>query len=403
MKIRSICVGVDATWPLDRASVTAAGRFLARASERFTQSGIEVQTTRLALSPFAEAGPPDDASWVVPFAQELEAACGEQQIAYISLGPVRWGVLGAEAGARYAAALGDALIATRQVSGSVEVASGGKLSGGAALAGGQIIARLARETAEGFGNFRFCTIAECRPNIPFFPSAYHAGDPMRFTIGLQAADEVRRAWAGPGSVAELESRLNETLGASIATVHQTAESLAAETGVAYGGTDLTPAPFPAHEDSAAGMLEDVGVGKFGAAGTLAAAAQFTAMLKRLPTGAVGYSGLMLPVLEDSLLAERASEGLVSVTELLLYSAVCGTGLDTVPLPGDASAEELAAVALDVASLAVALKKPLGCRLFPVPGKAAGEMTEYDFPYFANSRVLALKGVTSPRLFERLAP
>jgi uncharacterized protein len=30
------------------------------------------------------------------------------------------------------------------------------------------------------------------------------------------------------------------------------------------------------------------------------------------------------------------------------------------------------------------------RLMPVPGKEAGELTEYDFEYFANSRVMALE-------------
>ena len=35
------------------------------------------------------------------------------------------------------------------------------------------------------------------------------------------------------------------------------------------------------------------------------------------------------------------------------------------------------------------------------GKQAGEMTEYDFPFFANSRVLSLKGRGSSRLFARL--
>jgi uncharacterized protein (UPF0210 family) len=112
---------------------------------------------------------------------------------------------------------------------------------------------------------------------------------------------------------------------------------------------------------------------------------------------------MLPVLEDAVLAARASAGLVSVSELLLYSAVCGTGLDTVPVPGDAAPEQLAAVVLDVSALALALRKPLSCRLFPVPGKSAGDLTEYDSPYLCNGAVLPLKGRVSPRLFERFAP
>ena len=403
MKIRSICAGLAASWPVDTAAVRMAGDFLSVAVQRFADAGIEVQTTRLALSPFAELGAPDDAGWVVPFARELDAACKEQGIGFTSIGPIRWGRLGPEAGRRYAAALADAMVATDQINGSIEATNGGVPSGGAALAAGALVARLARETPLGFGNFRFCTIAECGPNIPFFPAAYHQDGPPRFTIGLQAADDVRRAFFGAGTLEDLERRLGETLGAEVRRVETIARSLDGEAGIAYGGTDLTPAPFPADEVSSAGMLEDLAGGEFGASGTLAAAGALTRMLKRLPLEQVGYSGLMLPVLEDTILATRASAGLASVSELLLYSAVCGTGLDTVPLPGDAGPEQLAAVILDVAAMAVALRKPLSCRLFPVPGKTAGQRTEYDSPYLVNGSVLPLAGRVDARLFERFAP
>jgi hypothetical protein len=99
---------------------------------------------------------------------------------------------------------------------------------------------------------------------------------------------------------------------------------------------------------------------------------------------------MLPVLEDAVLAQRLGQGLLSVQDLLLYSAVCGTGLDTIPLPGDVSPEQLSAVLLDLAALALRLDKPLTARLMPIPGKRAGEPTEFDFPYFANSRILGLR-------------
>ena len=401
MKVRSIAVGIDAGWPLPLHRIAEAGRFLRAAVQRYEQDGVDVQTTRLVLSPFAELRPEDDPSWAVSMARDLDAACLEQGVEFVSIGPVRWRRLAPERARAYAEALPELIAGTDHISASIETASDGRFSGGAAIAAGAVVARLARETDLGFGNFRFCTIAECPPNIPFFPSAYHAGGPPRFTVGLEAADDVRRAFAGPGTLAELERRLGETLGASVRRVEATAVALAAEFGIEYGGTDLTPAPFPDDAVSAAGMLEDLGVAATGAAGTLTSAAALTGMLKRLPFRQIGFSGLMLPVLEDSILAARATEGLLTWPELLLYSAVCGTGLDTVPLPGDADPAELAALILDVATLAVSLRKPLSCRLFPVPGKAAGDMTGYDFPYFANARVLALKGRASPRLFERL--
>ena len=133
---------------------------------------------------------------------------------------------------------------------------------------------------------------------------------------------------------------------------------AAEDGaaVAFGGVDLSLAPFPDDERSIAVALERLGVARFGASGTLFAAAVLTSALGSAHIPRTGYSGLMLPVLEDSRLAQRASEGLVSVDSLLLYAAVCGLGLDTVPLPGDTRSDELAAIILDMATLAARLDK-----------------------------------------------
>jgi uncharacterized protein len=100
--------------------------------------------------------------------------------------------------------------------------------------------------------------------------------------------------------------------------------------------------------------------------------------------------LMLPVLEDVGLAERNTQGLLRLSSLLAYSAVCGTGLDTIPLPGDVSEAQLTAVLLDVATLGWKLAKPLSARLFPIPGKQAGERTEFDFAYFVNTTVMAVE-------------
>jgi uncharacterized protein (UPF0210 family) len=73
----------------------------------------------------------------------------------------------------------------------------------------------------------------------------------------------------------------------------------------------------------------------------------------------------------------------------LYSAVCGTGLDTVPLPGDTTADQLVPLLLDLSALALRLDKPLTARLMPVPGKKAGDETNFDFAFFAQSRIMKL--------------
>ena len=89
---------------------------------------------------------------------------------------------------------------------------------------------------------------------------------------------------------------------------------------------------------------------------------------------------------------------MTVRDLLLCSAVCGTGLDTVPLPGDTSPEQIAALLLDVAALALRLDKPLTARLMPIPGKAAGDPTGFDFAFFANSRVMGIEAAPLRGLF-----
>ncbi|HPL28185.1 MAG TPA: DUF711 family protein, partial [Anaerolineae bacterium] len=127
----------------------------------------------------------------------------------------------------------------------------------------------------------------------------------------------------------------------------------------------------------------------GAEGGVLAAALLADAVQGARFPRAGFSGLMLPVLEDAGLAARAGEGALRVHDLLLMSAVCGTGLDTIPLPGDASVDALAGVLADVGALALRSGKPLTARLMPLPGKQAGDPVTFDFPYFANSRVMAL--------------
>ena len=59
------------------------------------------------------------------------------------------------------------------------------------------------------------------------------------------------------------------------------------------------------------------------------------------------------------------------------------------LPGDTTAEQITPLLLDLCALALRLDKPLTARLMPVPGKRAGDATEFDFAFFANSKVMRL--------------
>jgi hypothetical protein len=78
-----------------------------------------------------------------------------------------------------------------------------------------------------------------------------------------------------------------------------------------------------------------------------------------------------------------------VRDLLLYSSVCGTGLDVVPIPGDTPVHSMAAIMRDVAAMSSRLRKPLSARLFLVPGRKVGEMARFNDKYLTDSIVMKL--------------
>ena len=166
-----------------------------------------------------------------------------------------------------------------------------------------------------------------------------------------------------------------------------AEELSRETGWSYLGIDTSPAP--GLDSSIGQVIEALADAPFGSPSTLAACATITSVLQGVEAKTCGYSGLMLPVLEDQVLADRAIEGRFGVSELLLYSSVCGTGLDVVPLAGDVSVSALAATIGDVAALAARYQKSLSARLFPVPGKKVGDEVVFDNPYLTRCQAMDL--------------
>ncbi len=153
------------------------------------------------------------------------------------------------------------------------------------------------------------------------------------------------------------------------------------------GLDLSPAPHK--EVSIASATAGFTGGRFGTSGTMTAAAIITAALRDINVKKVGYSGLMMPVMEDTRLSQFWSEGAISMDQLLAYSAVCGTGLDTIPLPGDVTTEQLARIIGDVASLSVKWSKPLSARLLPVAGAKPGDRTAFDDPNLVNTIIQPL--------------
>jgi hypothetical protein len=254
----------------------------------------------------------------------------------------------------------------------------------------KIIQQASTITPDGFANLRFAALANVKAGAPFFPAAYHTGDAPAFAIAVEAADLAVDAFAGQRTMDDGRRALISEITKHGQAIARVAQSLITNhQSPTFTGIDFSLAPFPNDSHSLGRAVENMGVPKIGLHGSLAAAAILTEAVDRADFPHTGFSGFMQPVLEDSVLAQRAAEGVLTVKDALLYSAVCGTGLDTVPLAGDVTAEQMVPLLLDLSTLAMRLDKPLTARLMPVPGKRAGDATEFDFGFFANSRVMAL--------------
>lgn len=385
--LRTITLGIAEPHPLPIIVIERAKTFLQNASIRFTDAGYEVQTVRLSTRSLFD----DLADWspqnVLRYVKDLQGMLTDADLGFCSLGTAQ--VTHPVFSLDRLDLLADILISTSALSGTVQLAT---LEYGlrqeAALPTAFVIKRLAQETAEGQGNFRFAMLACVAPGTPFFPAAYHTG-PASLSLGLQGAGIVTEALqdhitttAQALDPVTITQWVREALRTYALPIVRLGQEVAQEHGHLFGGIDLSPAPMGA--DSIASALELCGYGPLGSPGTLSIASALTSALKSTNLPTCGYCGLMLPVLEDAGLGQRWEEGYVNIQQLLLYSAVCGTGLDTIPLPGTCSAETIAHLLLDVATLALRLQKPLSARLFPVPGKRAGEHTAFTSPYLTNT-------------------
>jgi hypothetical protein len=382
MKLRSITCFIDPSFPLDNQKLKLAGEFLRIARPAFVERGYKVQTSRLASIPFPQLLAAQTPGTLVEFAQEFESLAAEEGFAYVSLGPAF-----PEQMESYAT-IPEALATTQNAffSGSLTTREGA-VSLAAVHQCGRVIQRSSSISADGFGNLRFAALANVPPGSPFFPASYHKGGKPTFALATQAADLAIEAFSQSGSLEEAQTSLVKLMQAHAQRLTAIAKQVEKETQIKFGGIDFSLAPFPSQELSLGTAMERMGVRKLGEHGSLAAAAILAGTMDGADFERAGFSGLLLPVLEDAILARRAEEGSLGVKDLLLYSCVCGTGLDCVPLPGNTSEEVLSAILLDLACMSSRLGKALTARLMPIPGKNAGDTTGFTFAYFANSRVL----------------
>jgi uncharacterized protein (UPF0210 family) len=394
MKIRTITTGISLNSPKEAGKILKAAEFNRQIKQCFESQGYVVQTTRLATNPWGEYLTGYSQNEIILQLQQLDRICQDAQVGVWSPNPhVSFVSIGM---ARTPEEIGLIPVINQNTSEAMFACSDiGNVTQGIdwenTRASAKAIKQMSEQSENGYGNFRFCAAANCPPGIPFFPASYHQGPPS-FAIGLECSDLVRSAFIQAkqaNSMAKAEAFLREILTEEFSQVEKIATEVAQECAIGYGGIDASIAPSLDRQDSIAYAYEILGSGKFGNQGTLTLSAMITRVLKNLSVKTCGYSGLMLPVCEDVGLAERANEKTYGLTNLLLYSAVCGCGFDTVPLPGDIPVEKLELILLDMASLAIKLDKPLGARLLPVPGKQAGDMTDFQSPYLVDCQIFAV--------------
>ncbi len=399
MRIRSVTIGTELSYTLIGDLLEGLKGFQRQARVRFNQAGLEVQTVRLATQPFpamlADRGPAE----APRIAQELEEECRTRGMDYVSMGPVIATSDGDDLS--YIDAIPEVIRHTESVFASILVAARGR---GVSLEGitkaAEAVVEIAHLTPDGFGNLRLAILANCDPGSPFFPASYHHGPEWSFSIATEAADLCVSAFSGAAGLEEARAGLRAAIEEKARIIEGVCETLENDFGLRFGGIDFSLAPFPEVKRSIGHAIESLGVDAFGSSGTLFAVALIKRAIEEAEFARCGFSGVMLPVLEDATLARRSFENLFSLDSLLLYSTVCGTGLDTIPLPGEVTVKELSAVLLDVATLSLVADKPLTARLMPIPGKRVGEKTDFDFPYFANARILDVRNRGASKIFEQ---
>lgn len=366
------------------AQLVAAAAMLKAARASFAKDGWDVETVRVTTQPFPEYVRGLDRRHALDFLMELDALAGKQDV-LLGIGPAMSRDDDDPAAMEL---LGELLGKARMANATALIAGDDGIHWETVRAAARMIRHLADHSPRSQGNFAFTAAAMMPEYAPFYPASYHTGAGRKFSVGLESANVVDAVFAATaGDPAAASARLSAELARYASLAERSAERAAQASGWEYVGLDPTPAPLL--DVSIGAAIERFTGRRFGSSGTLTAARIVTEAVRSVPARQVGYSGLMVPVLEDRRLAERWSEGSIGIDSLLAYSAVCATGLDTVPLPGDVSEEQLARILGDVASLAYKWRKPLTARLLPVKGKGPGERSDFDDPSLVNARLQPL--------------
>ena len=376
MKIRTITFGCEIKPSGIEQQVKQLGEKAHIARKWFVDHGYTVQTVRLSTQPWESYA--TNQKELISIAKTLQRISTKHGFDYFNMGPTK--------NPSFISFLPEVLKATQTGFCTSNMLDNNTMDHDATWETAKAIKTISKLEKQGFANLRFAALCNIQPCTPFYPASFHQG-PASFGIGLENSDVVYNAFQKAADIKQASELLTDHLLDPYQKIEKICEELSEHINVSYTGIDTSVCSSIHKKQSTAFAFELLGLGRFGEPGTLAIAKIITDVLKHLPIKKIGYNGLMLPILEDHGLAERNNQGSYNLSNILHYSAVCGTGLDTIPLPGSIPVKKLYSILLDVASLSTKLEKPLSARLLPVPSKNSGEMTCFDFEYFVNSKIM----------------
>ena len=379
-KVRAITAFVDIDAKSYATQLEATAKFLNSARDAFTKAGFEVETVRIATQPFPQFTRGLSHDDALKLLRDIDAISAKLNFSP-AIGPAMQHDSDDTAPVDL---LADLLSQPSRINATLITAAEDGIHWKSLAQAARLIKAVGQRSPHGQGNFNFAAVAMLKPYGPFFPAAYHLGGSHHFAIGLEGANVVTEVFSRTQDPVKAEKALAEALTVHLQKAESIATSIAKSSGWTYAGIDPTPAPLG--EVSIGRAMEAFTGSPFGSSGTMTAAAVITRAVRSIAVHQTGYSGLMVPVMEDAVLGRRWAQNTYNADSLLAYSSVCAAGLDTVPLPGDVTEARLTQILSDVATLAFKWNKPLAARLLPVPGRKAGEQTEFNDPRMANTTI-----------------
>ncbi len=281
----------------------------------------------------------------------------------------------------------EALAATENICASVNV---GSTKAGINMDAVALMGRIVRECSEKTADrdciaaAKLVVLCNAPEDNPFMAGAFHGpGEPdCEINVGVSGPGVVRAVLAKnpDATISELADLIKRTAFKITRMGQLVGTEASRRLGVPFGIVDLSLAPTPAIGDSVARILEEMGLERCGACGTTACLALLNDAVKKggvMASSRVGgLSGAFIPVSEDEGMIAAASSGALSIEKLEAMTAVCSVGLDMIVLPGDTTAEVIAALIADEAAIGMVNSKTTAVRVIPAIGKKDGETLEF---------------------------